>query len=86
MPIYEIACQHCGKEAEVLVSRQGDPLTCPSCGSTKTSRLMSATSASTGKSGHPFPGPTDTACCGTTPSEASCAGPGSCCGKTGRPQ
>jgi hypothetical protein len=27
------------------------------------------------------PGPGDTACCGSSPDRASCAGPGSCCGK-----
>ncbi len=28
-----------------------------------------------------MPGPGDTSCCGSAPSEAGCAGPGSCCGK-----
>lgn len=86
MPIYEIFCEKCGTEAEVLIAKKDDPLICPSCGSAETSRLMSATSARTGKSGQQFPGPRDTACCGSTPSQAGCAGPGSCCGKTGRPQ
>jgi len=86
MPIYEIFCQKCGAEAEVLVAKKDDPLLCPSCGSEKTSRLMSASSPRTGKSGQRFPGPKDTACCGSTPAQASCAGPGSCCGKTGRSQ
>jgi hypothetical protein len=27
-----------------------------------------------------MPGHGDTSCCGSTPSEAGCAGPGSCCG------
>ena len=82
MPIYEIVCQKCGVEAEVLIARQGDALICPSCGSDEISKLMSATSSSTGKSGQLFPGPKDTACCGTSPAQANCAGPGSCCGKT----
>ena len=30
-----------------------------------------------------LPGPGDTACCGTSPDRASCAGPGSCCGEEG---
>ena len=82
MPIYEILCQKCRTQAEVLIARQGDQLLCPNCGSDETSKLMSATSSRTGKSGQVFPGPKDTACCGSTPAEASCAGPGSCCGKT----
>jgi hypothetical protein len=28
-----------------------------------------------------MPGLGDTACCGKAPSEAGCAGPGSCCGR-----
>jgi putative FmdB family regulatory protein len=82
MPIYEILCQKCGAEAEILIARMDDPLLCPSCGSHKTSKLMSATSSRSGKGGHLFPGPKDTACCGSTPAQASCSGPGSCCGKT----
>ncbi|MBW1897200.1 MAG: zinc ribbon domain-containing protein [Deltaproteobacteria bacterium] len=81
MPIYEIVCQKCGAEAEVLIARRGDKLLCPSCGSHETSKLMSAASSRSGKSSQVFPGPKDTACCGSTPAEASCAGPGSCCGK-----
>jgi putative FmdB family regulatory protein len=82
MPIYEIRCRKCGTEAEILIARRGDPLRCPDCGSEETSKLMSATSSRTGKSGSLFPGPGDTACCGSTPAQASCAGPGSCCGRT----
>jgi putative FmdB family regulatory protein len=83
MPIYEICCQSCGAQAEVLVAKQEDPLLCPHCGSRDTARLMSATSSRSGKSGQLHPGPKDTACCGSTPSQAHCAGPGSCCGKRG---
>jgi putative FmdB family regulatory protein len=83
MPIYEMICRACGAQAEVLVAKQGDPLLCPRCGSHDTERLMSATSPRSGKSGQAYPGPKDTTCCGSAPSQAYCAGPGSCCGKRG---
>ena len=82
MPIYDITCNACGKKSEVLIIGSGDELTCPACGSAETTRLMSATSSLTGREAKGFPGPGDTACCGSTPSHAGCAGPGSCCGKT----
>jgi hypothetical protein len=44
---------------------------------------MSTPSSLTGRSARDFPGPNDTACCGSNPSQAHCAGPGSCCGKMG---
>lgn len=83
MPIYDIHCGQCGADGEVLALRAGEPLYCPSCGSTDTVRRMSATSSLTGRSGQPMPGPGDTACCGSRPGEGQCAGPGSCCGKHG---
>lgn len=83
MPIYEIRCESCGKSSEVLAISTRDPLTCPDCGSTRTELLMSTTSSLTGRNAKAFPGPQDTACCGSSPSQAHCAGPGSCCGKMG---
>ncbi len=82
MPIYDIMCQSCGKNSEVLAISSNDPLTCPGCGSALTTRLMSTTSSLSGRNAKDLPGPKDTACCGSTPSQAHCAGPGSCCGKT----
>jgi putative FmdB family regulatory protein len=83
MPIYEIVCRACGRQAEVLVSTADQALVCPSCGSQKTNKLMSATSTLTGRGATTMPGPKDTACCGASPGQAAgCAGPGSCCGKT----
>lgn len=81
MPIFEILCEQCGKSGEVLVFSKDAILLCPSCGSDQTTKLMSATSSLTGKEGQHFPGSGDTACCGSTPDRAGCAGPGSCCGK-----
>jgi putative FmdB family regulatory protein len=82
MPIYEIRCQDCDYTGEVLIIDSRAPMLCPSCGSQKTTKLMSATSRLTGHSGQELPGPGDTACCGNHPGEATgCAGPGSCCGR-----
>jgi putative FmdB family regulatory protein len=83
MPIFEIACNQCRYNGEVIVLSSKDPLTCPSCGSADTQKLMSATSSLTGKAGQVLPGPGDTACCGQSPGHSACAGPGSCCGRTG---
>ncbi|MGD9007989.1 MAG: zinc ribbon domain-containing protein [Desulfobacteraceae bacterium] len=82
MPIYEIQCQDCDYSGEVLVVGSDGAMSCPSCGSQHTTKLMSATSSMTGRTGPQMPGPQDTACCGSRPGEASnCAGPGSCCGQ-----
>jgi putative FmdB family regulatory protein len=83
MPIYEILCGSCGKKSELLTRNTSEALTCPGCGSVQTTRLMSTTSSLTGRNVRDFPGPKDTACCGSSPSQAQCAGPGSCCGKLG---
>ncbi|RTZ95068.1 MAG: zinc ribbon domain-containing protein [Deltaproteobacteria bacterium] len=82
MPIYEIACNDCGVKGEVLVVESDAKLTCPDCGSANTTKLMSATSSMTGQANSKMPGPGDTACCGRQPGAGSCAGPGSCCGRS----
>ena len=82
MPIYEIQCKNCGYTGEVLVLDNSSALICPVCSDPHTKKLMSATSSLTGRNPQAYPGPTDTACCGSRPQEAGCAGPGSCCGKT----
>lgn len=81
MPIYDIVCQCCGQENEVLITGSEGGLPCPACGSTDTLKRISPTSSLTGAARQSHPGPGDTACCGSTPSAAGCAGPGSCCGK-----
>jgi len=83
MPLYEILCRTCGQTCEVLVASHTAPLICPGCGSAETTKIISATSSLTGHMGANLPGPTDTGCCGGHPGHAGCAGPGSCCGKTG---
>lgn len=82
MPIYDIQCRRCGQTGEVIVTTRQAPLVCPECGSSDTAKMMSATSALTGRTGTHMPGPADTGCCGRHPGEAGCAGPGACCGKT----
>jgi putative FmdB family regulatory protein len=82
MPIFEIVCSACGFTGELIVVSQENLLICPECGSKDTHKLISATSSLTGKTTQQFPGAADTGCCGQSPAEASCAGPGSCCGKS----
>jgi putative FmdB family regulatory protein len=82
MPIYDIECKSCGYRGEVLVLSSSDGTACPSCGSSLTDKLMSAPSTLTGAGRHNLPGPNDHGCCGSRPSQAGCAGPGSCCGRT----
>ncbi len=80
MPLYEYLCADCGRLSEILVMGERQVI-CPACGSQKLSRQLSATSSLTGRTAQAMPGPGDTACCGSSPAEASCAGPGSCCGR-----
>ncbi|MBW2566199.1 MAG: zinc ribbon domain-containing protein [Deltaproteobacteria bacterium] len=81
MPIFEYLCLDCGERSEVLIVRSDEEAQCPACGTRKLKKLLSATSSVSGPAKNNLPGPGDTACCGSTPSQASCAGPGSCCGK-----
>ena len=43
MPLYEYACQECGKESELLVGGSSQPV-CPKCGSQKIDKLLSIVS------------------------------------------
>lgn len=81
MPIYEVICQACKAQNEILTVSETEAMTCPACGSRDVQKLMSPTSSMTGRTGPSLPGPGDTSCCGSTPGHAGCAGPGSCCGK-----
>lgn len=54
MPIYEYACQDCGKSFEELIVRRADEaeVSCPACKSKQVGRQMSAPAAySTGGGG-----------------------------------
>ncbi|NLV74733.1 MAG: zinc ribbon domain-containing protein [Chloroflexi bacterium] len=48
MPIYEYTCQSCGHAFEKLVSAsaRNQPMPCPACGSTNTSKVFSVCAAS----------------------------------------
>ena len=81
MPIFEYLCLDCGKRNEILVISSGEQPQCPACGTQHLKKLLSAPSSLSGNTRNNLPGPKDTACCGSTPSQADCAGPGSCCGK-----
>ena len=80
MPLFDYQCSDCGKRSELLVST-GEKPRCTACGSTNVEKLLSAPSSMSGPKKNRMPGPGDTACCGSSPGHAGCAGPGSCCGK-----
>jgi len=48
MPIFEYVCKRCKNQFEELVFGQDEVAVCPSCGSTKTEKLMSCCRAKTG--------------------------------------
>jgi putative FmdB family regulatory protein len=82
VPLFDYLCLDCGKLSEILVTGSEDQVQCKTCGSDKLKKMISAYSSLSGRSMSKFPGPGDTTCCGSTPTSASCAGPGSCCGKS----
>jgi len=53
MPIYEYACDACGKSFEELIIRRSDEaeVSCPACRGRKISRLMSRSSSLSGGAG-----------------------------------
>lgn len=82
MPLFEFLCLDCGKTTEVLVTPSDDGPVCGECGSGHLKKLLSAPSTLSGTPSASLPGPGDTACCGSAPGHAGCAGPGSCCGRS----
>jgi len=69
MPIFEYACQDCGKVAEFLEARETqDGHTCPDCGGDRMTRLLSVFSGRVKQS--PQAGP---ACPGCNCADGSCA-------------
>jgi len=81
MPIFEYLCLDCGKTSEILIFGLDDSPQCGFCNSHHLKKLISAHSSMSGPLKNSMPGLGDTACCGLSPGEAGCAGPGSCCGK-----
>jgi len=52
MPLYEFACQDCGKQFALRLSlkeRESGQVTCPGCGSTKVTPLISSVMVKTSK-------------------------------------
>ncbi|MFO8113478.1 MAG: zinc ribbon domain-containing protein [Desulfosalsimonadaceae bacterium] len=84
MPLYEYKCVSCGEVSEILVrGGKNEDVACHRCGGRELEKIFSAHSSMSGSRKNTLPGASDTGCCGTSPAEATCAGPGSCCGKTG---
>ncbi|WP_054693201.1 FmdB family zinc ribbon protein [Desulfosarcina cetonica] len=81
MPLFDYLCADCGHVSEILVFSEKSSVVCPQCGGSSLKKMMSAHSSLSGTSSNALPGPGDTACCGSSPGHAGCAGPGSCCGK-----
>jgi putative FmdB family regulatory protein len=49
MPLYEFRCQKCGTEFEHIVfTNDKGPVACPKCGETRTERLLSVFSSTSG--------------------------------------
>lgn len=81
MPLFDFLCLDCGNVSEILVASSEDDLKCRACGSGRVKKMLSAVSPLSGVKKSTLPGAGDTACCGSSPGHAGCAGPGSCCGK-----
>jgi len=84
MPLFDYECPACGSITEILVTGENTrDVVCKKCGGVNLRKLLSAHSSLSGTRKNTLPGVGDTACCGTSQDHAGCAGPGSCCGKTG---
>jgi len=81
MPLFDYLCLDCGKSNEILLINTNDSPQCNTCGSKKMKKLLSAPSSISGPAKNAMPGLGDSTCCGSSPGETGCAGPGSCCGK-----
>ncbi|MBW1764315.1 MAG: zinc ribbon domain-containing protein [Deltaproteobacteria bacterium] len=81
MPLFDYLCLDCGKLSEILVSVDEDQPQCQACRSNNLKKMISAPSSLSGAQTSKVPGLGDTTCCGSAPTHAGCAGPGSCCGK-----
>jgi len=77
MPLFEYECLSCGNTSEILImGASKEKPVCSTCGSTDMQKLLSAHSSMSGSIGNSLPGFGDTGCCGSSPAEANCAGPG----------
>lgn len=80
MPLFEFECQDCKNRSEILVIGSNPALECRSCGSGNLKKLFSAPSSLSGVAKSPTPAQ-GVPCCGSSPDQMGCAGPGSCCSK-----
>ena len=66
MPIYDYRCDECGKPYDVYhkVKEVAEDIVCPSCGSARHTRLISAPSFSMGGKQSEVPSCSDGSCCG----------------------
>lgn len=74
MPIFEYVCKKCKNQFEELVFSQDEQAVCPSCGSTRTEKLMSCCRAKVGGSGAEAGAEPTGASAPSTPSRSGCAG------------
>lgn len=81
MPLFDFLCMDCGETSELLIAGSDERPRCKTCGGHNLKKLLSAHSSLSGPNKNRMPGLGDTACCGLSPGQADCAGPGSCCGK-----
>ena len=72
MPIFEYVCKRCKNQFEELVFSQDEQTVCPSCGSTKTEKLMSCCRSKVGSGGGDHEAPAATA--PSRPSGGGCSG------------
>lgn len=72
MPIFEYVCKRCKNQFEELVFSQDEQTVCPSCGSTKTEKLMSCCRAKVGGAAGGDEAPA--ASVSPAPSRGGCAG------------
>ena len=88
MPLFEYLCLDCGELSKILIIASSDKPQCQGCGSANLKKLLSAHASMSGSARNhlpgcgDMPGCTDGTGCGSTPAQAGCAGPGSCCGKS----
>jgi putative FmdB family regulatory protein len=77
MPIFEYVCTRCKKQFEEIVFSQDEQTVCPSCGSTKTEKLMSCCRSKVGSGGPDLDAPAAKASPAPSGGCAGCSG-GSC--------
>lgn len=70
MPIFEYVCKRCKNQFEELVFSQDEQVVCPSCGSTRTEKLMSCCRSKVGGGDHDAPA----ASAPSRPSGGGCSG------------